>query len=80
MSAPRHNFAYDYIISQNISPRLNKYTNVFPFKGHIGLPAINYEHTFEQAWLKWGNNYAGGNDFDSFCNGGTSGRCWRNSA
>lgn len=63
MSAPRHNFAYDYILSHNISPRLNKYTNVFPFKGHVGLPAVNYEHTFEQAWLKWGNNYAGGNDF-----------------
>lgn len=79
MSVPRHNFAYDYIISHNISPRLNKYTNVFPFKGHIGLPAVNYEHTFEQAWLKWGNNYAGGNDFLTHsAMAVTSGRCWRN--
>lgn len=34
MGAPRHNFAYDFIHFEKISPRLTKYVNQYPFKGH----------------------------------------------
>lgn len=73
-SVPRHNFAYDLLLAEGMSPRPNKYTNVVPFKGHIRLPAVNYEHTFEQAWLQYGNNYEAGNDSDSLDHASATGQ------
>ncbi|XP_037557557.1 uncharacterized protein LOC119434483 [Dermacentor silvarum] len=62
MGAPRHNFAYDFIHIENASPRLTKFVNQFPFKGHVGTPIINYEHKFKNAWLRMGHTYNAGNE------------------
>ncbi|KAL3198214.1 hypothetical protein MRX96_044489 [Rhipicephalus microplus] len=37
MGAPRHNFAYDFIHIDGISPRLTKFVNQYPFKGQVVL-------------------------------------------
>ncbi|KAL1415819.1 hypothetical protein MTO96_028762 [Rhipicephalus appendiculatus] len=63
MGVPRHNFAYDFIHIEKASPRLTKFVNQFPFKGHVGTPIINYEYQFgTDAWLKMGPTYNAGNE------------------
>lgn len=62
MGAPRHNFAYDFIHIDGTSPRLTKFVNQYPFKGQVGTPIINYEHKFDNAWLRMGPTYATGNE------------------
>ncbi|KAL3247425.1 hypothetical protein MRX96_057082 [Rhipicephalus microplus] len=58
---PRHNFAYDFIHIDKASPRLTKFVNQFPFKGHVGTPIVNYEYQFGgDAWLKMGPTYNAG--------------------
>ncbi|KAL3175790.1 hypothetical protein MRX96_000976 [Rhipicephalus microplus] len=41
MSVLRHNFAYDFIHSDKASPRLSKFVNQFPFKGHVDTTIVN---------------------------------------
>lgn len=63
MGVPRHNFAYDFIHIDKASPRLTKFVNQFPFKGHVGTPIVNYEYQFgSDAWLKMGPTYNAGNE------------------
>ncbi|XP_049275479.1 uncharacterized protein LOC125759981 [Rhipicephalus sanguineus] len=63
MGVPRHNFAYDFIHIDKASPRLTKFVNQFPFKGHVGKPIVNYEYQFgSDAWLKMGPTYNVGNE------------------
>ncbi|XP_049276356.1 uncharacterized protein LOC119375396 [Rhipicephalus sanguineus] len=63
MGVPRHNFAYDFIHIHKASPRLTKFVNQFPFKGHVGTPIVNYEYQFgSDAWLKMGPTYNAGNE------------------
>lgn len=61
MGAPRHNFAYDFIHVENTSPRLTKFVNQYPFKGQVGTPIVNYNHKFNNAWLRLGPSYEAGN-------------------
>ncbi|KAL3203900.1 hypothetical protein MRX96_053141, partial [Rhipicephalus microplus] len=62
MGAPRHNFAYDFIHIDGVSPRLTKFVNQYPFKGQVGTPIINYHHKFNNAWLRMGPTYGAGNE------------------
>lgn len=62
MGAPRHNFAYDFVHIDGISPRLTKFVNQYPFKGQVGTPIVNYEHKFDNAWLRMGPTYGAGNE------------------
>ncbi|KAL3171803.1 hypothetical protein MRX96_001445 [Rhipicephalus microplus] len=63
MGVPRHNFAYDFIHIDKVSPRLTKFVNQFPFKGHVGTPIVNYEYQFGgDTWLKMGPTYNAGNE------------------
>ncbi|XP_075726266.1 uncharacterized protein LOC142767912 [Rhipicephalus microplus] len=62
MGAPRHNFAYDFIHIDGISPRLTKFVNQYPFKGQVGTPIVNYHHKFNNAWLRMGPTYGAGNE------------------
>ncbi|KAL3174963.1 hypothetical protein MRX96_010986 [Rhipicephalus microplus] len=63
MRVPRHNFAYNLIHIDKASPRLTKFVNQFPFKGHVGTPIINYEYQFGgDAWLKMDPIYNAGNE------------------
>ncbi|KAL3251507.1 hypothetical protein MRX96_055098 [Rhipicephalus microplus] len=61
MGVPRHNFAYDFMHIDKASPRLTKFVNQFPFKGHVGTPIVNFEYQFGgDAWLKMGPTYNAG--------------------
>ncbi|XP_075741708.1 uncharacterized protein LOC142792037 [Rhipicephalus microplus] len=62
MGAPRHNFAYDLIHIDGISPRLTKFVNQYPFKGQVGTPIVNYPHKFNNAWLRMGPTYGAGKE------------------
>lgn len=62
MGAPRHNFAYDFIHFEHMSPRMTKHVNQYPFKGQVGTPIVNYHHKFKNAWLRLGPTYESGNE------------------